>query len=149
VNDETHDLLIPPNRTLLELLRDDLKLKGTKEGCSIGVCGACTVLADGMPIAACLALAVRYAGASIQTVEGLAQGEVLHPVQQAFADHFAFQCGFCTAGFIMSATALLQEQPHADEDEIKEYLLGNFCRCGNYVEILHAVQAAQRALAER
>lgn len=146
INGEPREVLVPPHRTLLEVLRDDLKLKGTKEGCAIGVCGACTVLADGKPIAACLALAVQYEGRSIQTVEGLAQGEALHPVQQAFADGFAFQCGFCTAGFIMATAALLAEQPEADEEQIKDYLLGNFCRCGNYVEILRAVRAAQAAL---
>lgn len=143
VNGAPCEVLVPATRTLLELLRRDLKLTGSKEGCLIGICGACTVLVDGRPIAACLAFAVQYDGAEVLTVEGLAREDELDVVQQAFVERSAFQCGYCTAGMIMSVKALLDEQPDADDEQIKEYLLGNFCRCGNYVEILEAVRAAQ------
>ena len=148
VNGQAAEVLVAPNRTLLDVLRTELKLTGSKEGCLIGICGACTVLADGRPIASCLALAAQYEDAEILTIEGLARGDELDPVQQAFVDHSAFQCGYCTAGFIMAVKGLLAINPAADDEEIREYLLGNFCRCGNYVEIMQAVRAAQRAVAQ-
>ena len=126
-------------RTLLEVLRDDLGLVGTKEGCGIGMCGACTVLIDGEPISGCLTLAEQVAGKEILTVEGLEKNGQLHPVQQAFIDERAFQCAYCTPGFILSAVALLNENPSPSEDEIREYLSGNLCRCGSYQNILKAV----------
>ena len=126
-------------RTLLEVLRDDLGLVGTKEGCGVGMCGACTVLVDGEPISGCLTLAEQVAGKGILTVEGLEKDGKLHPVQQAFIDERAFQCAYCTPGFILSAVALLNENPNPSEDEIREYLSGNLCRCGSYQNILKAV----------
>ena len=143
VNGAPCEARVPTTRTLLDLLRRDLQLTGSKEGCLIGICGACTVLVDGRPIAACLGLAVQYDGAEVSTIEGLAGDDELDVVQQAFVERSAFQCGYCTAGMIMSVKALLAEQPDADDEQIREYLLGNFCRCGNYVEILEAVRAAQ------
>jgi len=126
-------------RTLLEVLRDDLGLVGTKEGCGIGMCGACTVLVDGKPISGCLTLAEQVAGKEILTVEGLMKDGKLHPVQQAFIDERAFQCAYCTPGFILSTVALLNENPNPSEDDIREYLSGNLCRCGSYQNILKAV----------
>ena len=126
-------------RTLLEVLRDDLGLVGTKEGCGVGMCGACTVLVDGKPISGCLILAEQVAGKEILTVEGLAKDGKLHPVQQAFIDERAFQCAYCTPGFILSTVALLNENPNPSEDDIREYLSGNLCRCGSYQNILKAV----------
>ena len=126
-------------RTLLSVLRDDLNLVGAKEGCGIGLCGACTVLADGQPISSCLMLAVQAAGREITTVEGLAPEGELHPVQQAFIDHGAFQCAYCTPGFVLSSVALLRENPAPSEEEIRDYLAGNLCRCGSYQNILKAV----------
>lgn len=129
-------------RTLLEVLRDELRLAGTKEGCSIGTCGACTVLMDGKPISSCLMLGEQAAGREILTIEGLGQEGRLHPVQQAFLDEGAFQCAYCTPGFILSVVALLNESPAPNEEEIREYLSGNLCRCGSYQNILKAVAAA-------
>ncbi len=134
--------------TLLDLLRDRLALTGTKKGCDRGQCGACTVLVDGQRINACLTLAVTLDGASVETIEGLAQGEALHPVQAAFIAHDGFQCGFCTPGQIMSAVGLLREGEAGDEAErIREGMSGNLCRCGAYAGITEAVLDAQRALA--
>jgi len=129
-------------RTLLEALRDDLGLVGTKEGCSVGMCGACTVLVDGMPVSGCLTLAVQVAEKEILTIEGLEKDERLHPIQQAFIDERAFQCAYCTPGFILSTVALLNENPNPSEDQIREYLSGNLCRCGSYQNILKAVETA-------
>jgi aerobic-type carbon monoxide dehydrogenase small subunit (CoxS/CutS family) len=130
-------------RTLLATLRDDLGLVGAKEGCGIGMCGACTVLLDGEPISSCLMLAAQAAGREIVTVEGLAHADgQLHPVQQAFVDHGAFQCAYCTPGFVLSTVALLADQPAPGPDEIREYLAGNLCRCGSYTNIERAVMAA-------
>ena len=126
-------------RTLLEVLRDELGLVGTKEGCGIGMCGACTILVDGKPVSGCLLLAEQVAGKEILTVEGLEKNRQLHPIQQAFIDERAFQCAYCTPGFILSAVALLNENPSPSEDEIREYLSGNLCRCGSYQNILKAV----------
>lgn len=129
-------------RTLLEVLRDDLGLVGTKEGCGVGMCGACTVLVDGKPISGCLTLAQQVAGNEILTVEGLEKDGKLHPIQQAFIDEGAFQCAYCTPGFILATAALLNENPSPGEDEIREYLSGNLCRCGSYQNIIKAVKTA-------
>ena len=141
VNGETHRSVVPPNRTLLEVLRDELGLVGAREGCSIGMCGACTVLVDGKAISSCLLLAVQADGSEVTTVEGLSRDGQLHPVQQAYIDHAAFQCAYCTPGFILSTVALLQEYPNPDEETIRRYLSGNLCRCGSYENILRAVKA--------
>jgi len=132
-------------RTLLEVLRTDLGLDGTKEGCGVGMCGACTILVDGKPISGCLILAEQVAGKEILTIEGLAKGKQLHPVQQAFIDERAFQCAYCTPGFILTTVALLNEDPNLGEGEIIEYLAGNLCRCGSYQNILNAVRKANES----
>jgi carbon-monoxide dehydrogenase small subunit len=141
VNGNEIDVAVTPNTTLLEVLRDDLGFTGVKEGCSEGVCGACTVLMDGAPIRSCLTLALEAEGASITTIEGLASHGQLHPVQQAFIDQGAVQCGFCTPGMILSSKALLDKSPHPTDDEIKTALAGNFCRCTGYKKILDAVRS--------
>ena len=136
-----------PRVTLLDLLREHLELTGTKKGCDRGQCGACTVLLDGRRINSCLALAVSQDGAEVLTVEGLAQGETLHPVQAAFIDHDAFQCGFCTPGQIMSAVGLIQEgQARDDPERVREGMSGNLCRCGAYAGITEAVLEVQQTL---
>ncbi len=142
VNGDAYRLDVEPNRRLIDVLREDLGLTGTKEGCSIGVCGACTVLLDGEMIAACLALAVNSHGREVTTIEGLALAERLHPLQQAFIEHGGFQCGICTPGQIMAAKALLDTNPHPSEDEIKEWMMGNLCRCTGYYKILDSIKAA-------
>ena len=141
VNGKPHTLEFPPHRTLLHVLRDELGLMGPREACGIGMCGSCTVLVDGRAVSSCLLLAPQVVGKRILTVEGLADGDQLHPVQQAFLDHHAFQCSFCTPGFIMATVALLNEKPQASESEIREYLAGNLCRCGAYPDILAAVRS--------
>jgi len=146
VNEETYDLLVHPNRTLLDFLRYDLGLTGTKQGCNEGDCGACTVIADGKVVASCLILAVEMNNAVITTIEGLTQGDALHPIQQAFADSGAVQCGFCTPGMILTTKALLDEIPNPCEEDIKHYLAGNLCRCTGYVKILDAVKNAIQLL---
>jgi len=145
INGEVVDLLVPPNRTLLEVLREDLGLTGAKQGCDTGECGACTVLLDGLPVNACLVLAVLADGKQITTIEGLAQGDRLDPLQVAFHELGAVQCGFCTPGTILSAKAFLMENPKPTLDEVKEGLSGNLCRCTGYVKILEAVMAAAAA----
>jgi len=142
VNGEAADLAVFPNATLLEVLRDDLGLTGVKEGCAEGVCGACTVLVDGMPIRSCLTLALEVEGASVVTIEGLVSHGILHPVQQAFVERGAVQCGFCTPGMVLASKALLDRIPSPTDDEIKTALAGNFCRCTGYAKILDAVRAA-------
>ena len=132
-------------RSILQVLRDDLGLGGTKEGCGIGMCGACTVLVDGKPISGCLTLAEQVAGNEILTVEGLEKDGQLHPVQQAFIDERAFQCAYCTPGFILTTVALLNEISNPTEDEIREYLAGNLCRCGSYQNIMKAVTRASES----
>ncbi len=141
VNGETHSVAVEPNRTLLELLRDDLDLTGAKEGCGEGVCGACTVLMNGNPVRSCLTLAIEAAGASIVTIEGLAEGGDLDPLQQAFIDHGAVQCGFCTSGMLMTAKGLLLRDPSAGTAEIRRALSGHVCRCTGYTKIAEAVEA--------
>ena len=138
-----------PRVTLLDLLRERLDLTGTKKGCDRGQCGACTILVDGRRINSCLALAVSYDGAKVLTIEGVAQGDALHPVQAAFITHDGFQCGFCTPGQIMSAIGLIQEGQAGDDPErVREGMSGNLCRCGAYAGITDAVLEAQRGLTE-
>ncbi|MGC8908572.1 MAG: (2Fe-2S)-binding protein [Desulfomonilaceae bacterium] len=142
VNGREEDLEIPAHRTLLEVLREDLGLTGTKEGCGEGVCGACTVLVDGKPARACLTLALEVEGRNITTIEGLSKDGLLDPLQEAFVSRGAVQCGFCTPGMIMASKALLEENPCPSEDDIKYALAGHFCRCTGYAKILDAVKAA-------
>jgi aerobic carbon-monoxide dehydrogenase small subunit len=142
VNGDQRELEVPANRLLIDLLRYDLGLTGTKESCSIGVCGACTIIADGEMLSACLAMAVQYDGATITTIEGLASGDKLHPIQQAFIDYGGFQCGICTPGQIMAAKALLDENPAPTTEEIKEWMTGNLCRCTGYYKIIESIEAA-------
>ena len=141
VNRETYDLVSYPNRTLLEVLRDDLHLTGTKEGCGEGVCGSCTVLVSGAPVRSCLTLAVAVQGKEITTIEGLSAGEKLHPVQEAFVNHHAIQCGFCSPGMILTSYALLAENPNPTEEEIRRAISGNVCRCTGYAKIVEAVKS--------
>jgi len=129
-------------RTLLDVLRDELGLMGTKEGCGVGMCGACTVLVDGKPLSSCLVLAEQVADKEILTIEGLGSAGNLHPVQQAFLDEGAFQCAYCTPGFVLTTVALLSEKPSPNDEEIREYLAGNLCRCGSYQNIIQAVKVA-------
>jgi len=131
-------------RTILEVLRDELGFVGMKEGCGVGTCGACTVLVDGKPISGCLTLAVQVVGKEILTVEGLKKDGRLHSIQQAFIDKRAFQCAYCTPGFILTTVAMLNENPNPGDDEIREYLSGNLCRCGSYQNILLAVKRASQ-----
>jgi carbon-monoxide dehydrogenase small subunit len=142
VNGEERDILAPMHKTLLEVLREDLNLTGTKHGCELGECGACTVLLDGEPVLACLVLPAECQGRAITTVEGLAQGGRLHPLQQAFAELGAAQCGYCTPGMLLTARALLAGTPEPTRDEIREALAGNLCRCTGYSKILDAVELA-------
>jgi aerobic-type carbon monoxide dehydrogenase small subunit (CoxS/CutS family) len=139
VNNEVHQLEIPANRTLLDVLRSDLSLTGTKEGCGNGECGACTVLLDGEPVNACLVLALQADGRSVTTIEGLSQNGELDAIQKAFVNHGAIQCGFCTPGTVLSVKALLNKEPNPTEREIREALTGNFCRCTGYQKIVEAV----------
>jgi len=146
VNGTEYELAVAPNRTLTQALRDDLGLFGTKEGCGVGDCGACTVIMDGKPVNSCLVLAVQADGSEITTIEGVAGAEGLHPVQQAFVELGAIQCGFCTPGMILSAKSLLDAQPEPTEREIREALSGNLCRCTGYQKIVEAVQEAAKTL---
>ena len=142
VNGEPREVEVPTYRTLLDCLRNDLGLTGSKEGCGVGVCGACTVLLDGKTVSSCIALAVFADGHDVVTVEGLAEDERLHPVQQAFVDAGGFQCGICTPGQVVSAKALLDEHPHPSDDEIREWMTGNLCRCTGYYKILESIRTA-------
>ena len=150
VNDEPRSVSFPPNATLLEVLREQLGLTGTKHGCELGECGTCTVLVDGVPILSCLALALSHAGAAIDTVEGLARDGSLHPLQEAFADLGAAQCGYCTPGILMTAKALLEKEKSPSKERIREAISGNLCRCTGYQQIVEAIEeAAQRLEMER
>ena len=146
VNGRAVSLGVAPEVLLLDLLREELGLTGSKRSCDVQVCGACTVLLDGRPVSACSVLAYEARGRAVLTIEGLATGERLHPVQEAFLTAAGFQCGYCTPGMIMAVTALLDERPAATPAEVREYLRGNICRCTGYLAILQAVTAAQRAL---
>ncbi len=142
VNGEEHHIAASPTHTLLEVLREELDLTGTKHGCELGHCGACTVLLDGAPVLSCLLLAVEAQDAAIMTVEGLARDNTLHPLQQAFAERGAAQCGYCTPGFLVSGAALLERTTQPTRDEIKAALAGNLCRCTGYTKIVEAVELA-------
>jgi aerobic-type carbon monoxide dehydrogenase small subunit (CoxS/CutS family) len=142
VNGERTELLLPVHKTLLEVLREDMQLTGTKHGCELGECGTCTVLVDGRPELSCLVLPVQVEGRAITTIEGMAAGSTLHPLQQAFAELGAAQCGYCTPGILLSAKALLETNTKPSRDEIREALAGNLCRCTGYAKILEAVELA-------
>jgi carbon-monoxide dehydrogenase small subunit len=148
VNGEETPVSFAPYKTLLEVLREDLGLTGTKHGCELGECGACAVLIDGQPVLACLELAVQCEGRAVQTIEGLAKGTELHPLQAAFADLGGSQCGYCTSGMVMTAKALLDKDPAPSRERIKEALSGNLCRCTGYQQIWESVEQAGRALRE-
>ena len=142
VNGEIRDVIVPVHKTLLEVLREDLNLTGTKHGCELGECGTCTILVDGEPVLSCLALPVECQGRQIKTVEGMADGGRLHPLQQAFAELGAAQCGYCTPGILLTAEVLLAENPTPTRDEVRVALAGNLCRCTGYTKILDAVELA-------
>ena len=146
VNGETAEVSFAPYKTLLEVLREDLALTGTKHGCELGECGACAVLVDGEPQLSCLVLAVECEGRRIETVEGLARGAELHPLQAAFADLGAAQCGYCTPGILMTAKALLEREPNPSRERIREAISGNLCRCTSYQQIYEAIEAAAQVM---
>lgn len=146
VNGEPYNLMVKPNKTLLEVLRDDLELMGTREGCGVGACGACTVLIDNQPVRSCLTLAVDVQGLSITTIEGLAEGTKLHPVQEAFVERGAIQCGFCTSGMILTAKAFLDKNKRPKKDDIKKAISGNICRCTGYTKIEDAIVYAAKQM---
>ncbi|MCK4318537.1 (2Fe-2S)-binding protein [Candidatus Bathyarchaeota archaeon] len=146
VNGRKRRFDVEPNKLLLNLVRDELYLTGTKYGCGIGECGACTVLLDGETVLSCMVLAVDADGKCVETIEGVADGDKLDPIQEAYIEEGAIQCGFCTPGFIMTTKALLKENPDPSEAEIREYLKGNYCRCTGYVNIIKAVQSAAKKL---
>ena len=144
VNGTPYEVAVEPRQSLLQLLREELHLTGTKEGCSEGECGACTVLLDGQTVDSCLIFGLEAQGRDVTTIEGLAHGDQLHPVQKAFAEYGAVQCGFCTPGMILAAKALLDSNPQPTEVEIRQGISGNLCRCTGYVKIVEAIQAAAR-----
>jgi carbon-monoxide dehydrogenase small subunit len=146
VNGSPREIAVQPNRTLLDVLRYDLGLTGTKRGCNIGDCGACTVLLDGLPVFSCLVLAMEADGHEVQTIEGVSDGPELHPIQQAFVEQGAIQCGFCTPGMVLNAQALLNGNPDPSEAEIRRALSGNLCRCTGYQKIVEAVQVAAKQM---
>ena len=146
VNGKTYECTVAVRMTLADFLREELNLTGTHLGCEHGVCGACTILYNGAAVRSCLMLAVQADGAELMTVEGLAQGDTLHPLQQAFQEHHALQCGFCTPGLLMTAYALLQETPHPSTDEVREAIAGNICRCTGYAPIIQAIVQASSVL---
>jgi carbon-monoxide dehydrogenase small subunit len=149
VNGVEHEMRFPPERTTLELLRDDLDLLGTREGCGVGVCGSCTVLVDERPVSSCLLLATNLEGKEVVTIEGLGDGTELDPVQDAFLEESAFQCGYCTPGMILAVKGLLASHERPTLEEAREYLAGNLCRCGTYVEVMRAVAALLEQHVER
>ena len=146
VNGESYEIAVEPNCTLADALREELDFTGVKKGCEIGDCGACTVLMDGLPVFSCLVLAVEADGHEILTIEGMAEGNKLHPLQQAFIDVGAIQCGFCTPGMVLNAYALLLRNPDPSEVEIRTALSGNLCRCTGYQKIVEAIQAAAKIM---
>jgi aerobic carbon-monoxide dehydrogenase small subunit len=141
VNDREHEIAVEPNATLTDLIRDELGLTGTKKGCDTGDCGACTVLLNGLPVNSCLVLAVQANGCTVETIEGLETEDGLHPVQDAFVEHGAIQCGFCSPGMILSAKHLLDKNPRPAESEIREAIAGNLCRCTGYQKIIEAIKS--------
>ncbi len=145
INGVPHELEVEPRRTLLEVIRERTGLTGTKKGCDRGNCGSCTVIIDGNPVASCLTLAIEAQGKNITTIEGLAEGNKLHPLQKAFIEHGSIQCGFCTPGMVMSAKALLDKHANPSEDEIKEGISGNLCRCGGYGKIVKAITSVAKS----
>lgn len=149
INGEPHELMIEPTRLLADVLRNDLGLTGTKMSCSTGVCGACTVLVDGKAVKSCSLLALQANGKSVLTIEGLADGDRLHPLQESFIENHGMQCGYCTPGMIMSAKALLNENPHPTEQEVKEAIAGNLCRCGTYPNIVKSILVASRKVGSK
>ncbi len=146
INGESVEAAVEPNQTLLQFLREDLGLTGTKHGCGLGDCGACTVIMDGKAVNSCLVLAVQASGKEVLTIEGMASGAELHPIQQAFVDKGAIQCGYCTPGMILSAKAFLDENPRPSENDIRTAISGNLCRCTGYQKIVEAIQAAAQDL---
>lgn len=146
VNGEEQEILFHPYKTLLEVLREDLNLTGTKHGCELGECGACAVLVDGQPRLSCLELALECEGRHIETVEGLQQGDQLHPLQSAFADLGGAQCGYCTPGILMTAKALLEQEPNPSRERIREAVSGNLCRCTGYLQIYESIEEAARRM---
>jgi len=146
VNGEDHAIEVEPRRLLLDCLRDDLDITGPKEGCGVGVCGACTIMIDGRLVSACLELAVRCDGSDILTIEGLADGDRLHPIQQAFVDHGGFQCGICTPGMVLTTKALLDRNPDPSDDDIDKWMMGSLCRCTGYYKIAESIRAAAKAM---
>ena len=146
VNHQNETLQVDDADTLLEVLRDRLKLWSVRESCGVGACGSCTVLLDGKPVSSCFLLAARAAGHEITTLEGLSDGATLHPIQRAFVEERALQCAYCTPGFVLTVKALLEENPNPTDDEIRDYLGGNLCRCAGYAEILRAVRAAREKI---
>jgi aerobic carbon-monoxide dehydrogenase small subunit len=149
INGGAYEVSVEPRRTLADVIRDDCGLTGTHLGCEHGVCGACTVLVDGAPVRSCLMFAVQANGKTIRTVEGLQQGGALHPLQEAFIAHHGLQCGFCTPGFLMLATGLLEQKPHIDDEELLDALSSNLCRCTGYENIVKAVKAAAVQMSAR
>lgn len=149
VNGIVHELAVEPNAVLADVLREELRLVGVKKGCDDGDCGACSVLCDGKVIPSCTTLACEVEGKKIITIEGVKQGDQLHPVQQAFIDCFAVQCGFCTPGMILAIIALLDENPDPTEEEMRDYLRGNICRCTGYIKIIDAVNEAKELLKKK
>lgn len=149
INGEMRELLIEPKKTLLEVLREDLGLTGTKEVCDLGSCGACTVLIDNKPALSCLTLAVACKGKEIMTIEGLKKEDKLHPLQEAFIQKGAIQCGMCTPGFILTSKALLDENPHPSEIEVREAISGNLCRCTGYAKIVEAIMSVSKGPARQ
>ncbi len=141
INENKYNITVDTRMTLLEAIREKVGLTGTKEGCSVGECGTCTVLLDGKPVYSCLMLAVEAEGKDIMTIEGLADEDGLHPIQKAFVEHGAVQCGFCTPGMILSAKALLDDNPNPTEDDIRRAISGNICRCTGYVKIVEAIES--------
>ncbi len=149
VNDREHNVTVEPRRTLADAIREDCGQTGTHIGCEHGVCGACTVLVDGEPVRSCLMFAVQAEHRPIRTVEGLANGDTLHPMQQAFIDHHGLQCGFCTPGFLMLAVGVLEREPHIGGDDLLDVLSSNLCRCTGYQNIIKAVRAGAQAMREK
>ena len=146
INGDNHELLCDPTQTLLDVLRDQLDMTGTKEGCGTGDCGACSVTMDGVLVCSCLVMGVEANGKRVETIEGMADGDALHPIQQKFIEHIALQCGICTPGLLVASKALLEENPEPTEEEIRYWLAGNLCRCTGYHKIIEAVQDAAREM---